>query len=104
MRIDNLKLFFDTECELLEHASGTFFLSGPIPAIHLTEFSPNGSELTVSCFSWVDYWSALVAPRLRPLFEHRLMSPPGEGALNGWCSPVIFYRTIHRSSVIWLTL
>src|SRR6187397_1509745 len=25
MRINDLKLFFDTECELLEHASGTVF-------------------------------------------------------------------------------
>src|SRR6185503_1752261 len=25
LRIDNLKLFFDAECELLEHTSGTFF-------------------------------------------------------------------------------
>jgi len=66
--------------------------------------SPNGSELTVSFFSLVDYWGSLVAPRLRPLFEHFLMRPPGEGALNGWCSPTIFDRTIHRCPVIWLTL
>src|SRR5690349_17545668 len=101
VRINNLKLFLNTECELLEHASGNSLLSDGSSS--LPSF-PNGSELTVSCFSWVDYRSALVAPRLRPLFEHRLMRPLGEGALNGWCSPATFDRTIHGYSVIWLTL
>jgi hypothetical protein len=56
MRINNLKLFFNTERELLEHASGDFLSQWPIPAILLTEteFYPNGSELTVSCFrGWI---------------------------------------------------
>jgi hypothetical protein len=39
MRINNLKLFFNTECELLEHASGTFFLSDRFQPYSLPSFS-----------------------------------------------------------------
>jgi hypothetical protein len=39
MRINNLKLFFNTECELLEHAQGTFFLSDRFQPYSLPSFS-----------------------------------------------------------------
>src|ERR1041384_7090906 len=38
-RINNLKLFFNTECELLEHASVTFFLSDRFQPYSLPSFS-----------------------------------------------------------------
>src|SRR5690242_1948494 len=49
MRINNLKLFFNTECELLEHVSGDSS-QWPVPAILRYPVSPPGWELTVSVF------------------------------------------------------
>ena len=40
---------------------------------------------------------------MRPLFEHRLMSPPGGRTPAARCPPTVFNRTVHRWSVISLT-
>src|ERR1051326_5118770 len=62
MRINNLKLFFNTECKLLEHASGELSFS-MIDSSHTPyRVSPNGSELTVSCFFFVGGLSECVSP------------------------------------------
>src|ERR1044071_4301077 len=62
MRINNLKLFFNTECELLEHASGDFPSQCLIPAILQPYSSPGFIRTGRSCrsavFSWVNYWRA----------------------------------------------
>src|ERR1051326_7566135 len=43
MRINNLKLFFNTECELLEHAAGGTFFSVTDFSHTPYRVSPNGS-------------------------------------------------------------
>jgi hypothetical protein len=54
MRINNLKLFFNTECELLEHAPADFLLRDRFQPYSLPS-SRDGFELIVRLFvhGWI---------------------------------------------------